>query len=243
MKVLVIIQARMGSTRLPGKILKKVNGKPLLAYQLERVQQSKCIDKIVIATTIEQKDEPIVEFCEQYGVEYYRGSENDVLARYYEAAEQFGGDIIVRLTSDCPIIDPIVIDETIRYYIDHASEFDYVSNTIERTYPRGLDTEVFSRDALEKSYKDATLERDREHVTAYIYSNPEKFRIGSITNPQNLGHYRWTVDTTEDFQLVELILSSLYSENQLFYMSDVIDLLDQHPDWVQLNSHIEQKKL
>jgi len=243
MTVLAIIQARMGSTRLPGKILKEVNGKPLLAYQIDRVRQSKCIEKIVIATTVEQKDDQIVAFCEQYNVEYYRGSENDVLARYYEAAEQFGGDIIVRLTSDCPIIDPVVIDETIRYYIDHASEFDYVSNTIERTYPRGLDTEVFSEGALEKSYKDAILERDREHVTAYMYSNPEKFRIGSISNPQNLGNHRWTVDTSEDFQLVELILSNLYSENQFFNMRDVIELLDKHPDWVQLNYHIEQKKL
>ncbi len=243
MTVLAIIQARMGSTRLPGKILKKVNGKALLAYQLERVSQSKCIDKIVIATTINQKDEPIVEFCEQYGVDYYRGPENDVLARYYEAAEQFEGDIIVRLTSDCPIIDPIVMDETICYYIDHASEFDYVSNTIERMYPRGLDTEVFSSEALEKSYKEAMLERDREHVTAYMYTNPQIFRIGSISNPQDLGNHRWTVDTVEDFQLVELILSNLYSENELFNMRDVIDLLDNHPDWVQLNSHIEQKKL
>lgn len=243
MTVLAIIQARMGSTRLPGKILKQVNGKALLAYQLERVRQSKCIDKIVIATTIDQKDEPIVEFCVQYGVDYYRGSENDVLARYYEAAEQFDGDIIVRLTSDCPIIDPVVIDETIQYYMDHASEFDYVSNTIERTYPRGLDTEVFSNKALKKSYEEATLERDREHVTAYMYSNPQFFRIGSISNSLNFGKHRWTVDTEEDFRLVELILTNLYSENKLFYMKDVIYLLDKHPEWVQLNSHIEQKKL
>ncbi|OMC89147.1 acylneuraminate cytidylyltransferase [Viridibacillus sp. FSL H7-0596] len=243
MTVLAIIQARMGSTRLPGKILKQVNGKALLAYQLERVGKSKFIDQIVIATTIDQKDDQIVEFCIQYGVDYYRGSENDVLARYYEAAEQFDGDIIVRLTSDCPIIDPVVIDETINYYIDHSSEFDYVSNTIERTYPRGLDTEVFSRDALEKSNEKAKLERDREHVTAFMYSNPQIFRIGSISNTQNLENHRWTVDTAEDFQLVDLILSNLYSKNQLFYMSDVIELLDKHPDWVQLNSHIEQKKL
>ncbi|MEK4484804.1 glycosyltransferase family protein [Psychrobacillus sp. FSL H8-0484] len=243
MTVLAIIQARMGSTRLPGKILKKVNGKALLAYQIERVRQSKCIDKIVIATTIDQKDEPIVEFCEQYGVDYYRGSENDVLARYYEAAEQFEGDIIVRLTSDCPIIDPIVMDETICYYIDHASEFDYVSNTIERTYPRGLDTEVFSREALEKSYKEATLERDREHVTAYMYTNPEKFRLGSISNPQDLGHYRWTVDTVEDFELIELILKELYHFSKMFYMDDVINILGKYPEWNKINAHIEQKKL
>lgn len=243
MTVLAIIQARMGSTRLPGKILKEVNGKPLLAYQIERVRQSKCIEKIVIATTVEQKDDQIVAFCEQYNLEYYRGPEKDVLARYYKAAEQFGGDIIVRLTSDCPIIDPVVIDETICYYIEHATEFDYVSNTIERTYPRGLDTEVFSRKSLAKSYKEAKLERDREHVTSYMYSNLEKFRIGSISNPQYFGNHRWTVDTSEDFQLVELILSNLYSENQLFKMKDVIELLDKHPDWFQLNYHIEQKKL
>lgn len=176
-------------------------------------------------------------------MDYYRGSENDVLARYYEAAEQFEGDIIVRLTSDCPIIDPIVMDETICYYIDHASEFDYVSNTIERTYPRGLDTEVFSREALEKSYKEATLERDREHVTAYMYTNPEKFRLGSISNPQDLGHYRWTVDTVEDFELIELILKELYHFSKMFYMDDVINILGKYPEWNKINAHIEQKKL
>ncbi|MFJ7970430.1 cytidylyltransferase domain-containing protein [Psychrobacillus sp. NPDC096389] len=243
MTVLAIIQARMGSTRLPGKILKQVNGKALLAYQLERVRQSKCIDRIVIATTIHQQDEQIVKFCEQHGVNYYRGSENDVLARYYQAAEQFDGDIIVRLTSDCPIIDPVIIDETIIYYKEHASEFDYVSNTIERTYPRGLDTEVFSKKALKKSYEKAILEKDREHVTAYMYSNPQIFRIGNISNTQDLGSHRWTVDTMEDFQLLEFILTNLYSEYQLFYMRDVIELLEKHPDWVQINAHVEQKKL
>lgn len=242
MTVLAIIQARMGSTRLPGKILKEVNGKPLLAYQIERVRQSKCIDEIVIATTVEQKDDQIVAFCKHYNVEYYRGSENDVLTRYYETAQKFGGDIIVRLTSDCPIIDPVVIDETIRYYIDHASDFDYVSNTIERTYPRGLDTEVFSEGALEKAYNNATLERDREHVTAYMYSNPEKFRIGSISNSLNLGCYRWTVDTVEDYELVKQILMSIYPLNRAFSWKDVLSLLAEHPEWNDINAMIEQKK-
>ena len=243
MTVLAIIQARMGSTRLPGKILKQVNGKPLLAYQLARVKKSKCIDKIVIATTTDKRDDLIVEFCEKYDMEYYRGSETDVLARYYETAEKFGGDIIVRLTSDCPLIDPNIIDKTIQYYIKHSSDYDYVSNTIKRTYPRGLDTEVFSVNALNKSYKEATLEKDREHVTAYMYSNSQTFSIGYISHSQDFSEHRWTVDTIEDFLLIELILKNLYIANKTFYMIDVIELLDKYPDWVQLNAHIEQKKL
>ncbi|ALC86345.1 acylneuraminate cytidylyltransferase [Bacillus sp. FJAT-22090] len=243
MRILAIIQARMGSTRLPGKILKEVNGKPLLAYQLERVRKSNFIDKIVIATTTNKNDDLIVKFCEQYNVDFYRGSEEDVLARYYEASEQFGGDIIVRLTSDCPIIDPSIIDETIKYYIDNKTDYDYVSNTIERTYPRGLDTEVFSKKALKKAFIESKLVKDREHVTAYMYSNPENFNIGFISNNPDLGKHRWTVDTIEDFQLIELILKKLYKENQIFYMNDVIYLLDKNPQWIQLNIHIEQKKL
>ncbi|KOO49603.1 cytidylyltransferase domain-containing protein [Viridibacillus arvi] len=241
MTVTAIIQARMGSTRLPGKILKEVNGKPLLAYQLERIARAKYVDKVVIATTVNQKDDVIVEFCDNNDVEYYRGSENDVLSRYYEAAELYEGDSIVRLTSDCPIIDPVILDKTIKYYDDN--DYDYVSNTIERTYPRGLDTEVFSRAALEKAYKEATLLRDKEHVTAYMYSNPKNFKLGYITNEQDYSEYRWTVDTTEDFELIELILKKLYQENNMFYMNDVIELLKQNPEWVAINAHIEQKKL
>ena len=243
MKILAIIQARMGSTRLPGKILKEVNGKPLLLYQLERVKKSKLIDRIVIATTTNKNDDLIVSFCEQYNVDYYRGSEEDVLARYYEASQQFGGEVIVRLTSDCPIIDPSIIDKTIKYYINNLPYYDYVSNTIERTYPRGLDTEVFSKKALENTYLKANLERDREHVTAYMYSNPDNFSIGFITNAQDFGKHRWTVDTFEDFQLIELILKKLYKENYFFSMNDVINLLEKNPEWMQLNRHIEQKKL
>ncbi|MGG0662690.1 glycosyltransferase family protein [Viridibacillus arvi] len=241
MTVTAIIQARMGSTRLPGKILKEVNGKPLLAYQLERIAHSECIDKIVIATTVDQKDDVIVKFCKNNDVEYYRGSENDVLSRYYEAAEQHGGDMIVRLTSDCPIIDPVILDQTIQSFIDN--DYDYVSNTIERTYPRGLDTEVFSREALEKAYKEATLSRDKEHVTAYMYSNPKNFKLGYIKNGQDYSEYRWTVDTIEDFELIELVLKNLYKENSMFYMNDIIELLKQNPEWVKINAHIEQKKL
>ncbi|WP_332650952.1 glycosyltransferase family protein [Lysinibacillus sp. 54212] len=241
MRVTAIVQARMGSTRLPGKVLKEVNGKPLLAYQLERIAHSKYIDKVVIATTVTHKDDVIVEFCENYGVDYYRGSEDDVLSRYYGAVNQYGGDVIVRLTSDCPIIDPVIVDETIRYFFEN--DFDYVSNTIEQTYPRGLDTEVFSKASLERTYKEATLSRDKEHVTTYMYSNPKCFNLGFIKNKQDYSQYRWTVDTVEDFELIKLIIMSIYPYKRVFSWKDVLSLLAEHPEWNDINAMIEQKKV
>jgi len=242
-KVAAIIQARMGSTRLPGKILKTVNEKTLLEYQMERVKRSKSIDQIIIATTIKESDQAIVELCERVGIDYYRGSEQDVLSRYYEVAQKFDVDVIVRLTSDCPIIDPEVIDKVVYRYLDNQSSVDYVSNTLERTYPRGLDTEVFSFEALSKAYQEAVLPRDKEHVTAYFYTNPDLFKLQSVTSEKNYGNYRWTVDTVEDFELVRLILGELYNPNKLFLLEDVIRLIKEHPEWNGINAHIEQKKL
>lgn len=241
MKIVAIIQARMGSTRLPGKILKEVNGRPLLSYQLERLSLSKYINQIVIATTIKEQDDIIEEFCINQTVPVYRGPESDVLARYYEAALKFKPEIIVRITSDCPIIDSQVVDRTIQHFIEH--DFDYVSNTVERTYPRGMDTEVFSFEALQKAYQESFLNRDREHVTAYFYSNPEKFNIGSVRNETDYSKYRWTVDTVEDFELIRLIIEKLYNENPYFSMNEVINLMEQNPNWYKMNAHIEQKKI
>ncbi len=241
MTVVAIIQARMGSTRLPGKILKEVNGKPLLTYQIERLKASRKIDQLVVATTVKSQDDVIVDFCLSHNIKYYRGSESDVLARYYGATQQFDGETIVRITSDCPLIDPNVVDQTIDFFIDN--KFDYVSNAIEPTYPRGLDVEVFSRESFEKVFKEATLSRDREHVTAYYYTNPIKFKIGSVKNAIDYSEHRWTVDTIEDFQLIKLIIKNLYTENSLFTLADIIRLLKKHPEWSKINSHIEQKTI
>lgn len=241
MRIVAIIQARMGSTRLPGKILKKVNGRPLLSYQLERLQQSNYINDLVIATTIDEKDDLIVEFCKKNNILWYRGSEEDVLARYYETAKTFKADVIVRITSDCPVIDVQVVDKTIWCF--RNNNFEYVSNTVERTYPRGLDTEVFTFAALEKAYNEATLARDREHVTAYFYTNPDVFKIGSVRNEVDYSKYRWTVDTEEDFQLINNIIEKLYSENPKFTLHDTVKLMEANPDWFYINAHIEQKKL
>ncbi|WP_431811458.1 cytidylyltransferase domain-containing protein [Lysinibacillus sp. FW12] len=241
MRIVAIIQARMGSTRLPGKILKKVNGRPLLSYQIERLKQSNYINDLVIATTIDEKDDLIVEFCEKNNILSFRGSEKDVLARYYETAKAFKAEAIVRITSDCPIIDVQVVDKTIQFFID--KNFEYVSNTVERTYPRGLDTEIFTFAALEIAYNEAILERDREHVTAYFYTNPDIFKIGSVCNEIDYSKYRWTVDTEEDFQLIKNIIENLYSENPQFTLHDTVQLMEANPDWFNINAHIEQKKL
>lgn len=243
MKVTAIIQARMGSTRLPGKIFKKVQGKTLLEIQLERLQQSTLIEQIIVATTTQAQDDCVVDLCKQLNIDFYRGSEEDVLTRYYEAASAYEATVIVRLTSDCPLIDPWVTDKIIATYIRQQESVDYVSNTLERTYPRGLDVEVFSFKALKKAYMEAVLQRDREHVTAYMYSNPDLFKLDQVQGEQDYSNFRWTVDTPADFELIELILNGLYEEDKLFYMKDVVNLLTRHPEWSDINAYIEQKKL
>lgn len=243
MKVAAIIQARMGSTRLPGKVLKKVLGKTLLEYQIERVKRAKTIDEIIIATTTKESDDPIVQLCQQLSIPYYRGSEEDVLSRYYEAAAEFNVDVIVRLTSDCPIIDPNVIDKVIKHYLENKDQYDYVSNSLTRTYPRGLDTEVMSYEVLKKAHEEAKDWVYREHVTAYIYHHPNQFKLCNVLNEKGESNHRWTVDTEEDFLLIKNVLETLYPINPLFTLEDVIQILRDKPEWVEINVHIEQKKL
>lgn len=239
----IIVQARMTSTRLPGKVLKTVLGKPLLDYQLERLRRVKLASRIVIATTTNDTDQPIVEWCEHRGVDCFRGSEHDVLARYHGAAALHHADTVVRVTSDCPLIDPAVIDHVIGHYLDHRDSCDYASNCLERSYPRGMDAEVFSRHALDEAFAEATEGSEREHVTPFIYRHPERYRLANIAYRENQGRHRWTVDTPEDFELVEKILNALYPAKPAFTLEDVLNLLQQHPDWADINAHVEQKKL
>lgn len=243
MKVVAIIQARMGSTRLPGKILMEVLDKPLLEYQIERVKRSKLIDEIVIATTTNEIEQPIIDLCERLNILYYRGSEEDVLSRYYEAAKEYSADVVVRLTSDCPIIEPTIIDTIIEYYIDNSYKCDYVSNTLKRTYPRGYDVEVFPFDILEKVYKNAELQAEREHVTPYIYQQPHLFNIGYVLGDIDNSKFRLTVDTIEDFSLIEKIISALYQRKPKFTYNDVMKLLSTKKNWIKINANIIQKKV
>jgi len=242
MRVVIITQARMTSTRLPGKVLRKVQWKSLLEHQLDRLKRVASIVEVIVATTVNHSDEPIVELCKKLQVAYHRGSENDVLARYYGAAEPFKPDVVVRVTSDCPVIDPGVIEQVIQFYIDHYPNYDYVSNCLTRSYPRGMDTEVFSFQALEEAFNEATALPDREHVTPFIQNQPDRYRLGDVSYHQNQNSHRWTVDTEEDFDLISKIIDTLYPEKANFNLEDILKILEQNPEWKKINTHVEQKK-
>ncbi|BFN05018.1 cytidylyltransferase domain-containing protein [Clostridium tetani] len=242
MKVVCIVQARIGSTRLPGKVLKKICGKTVLEHDIDRLRKIKNIDEIIIATTILEKDNAIVKECERLGVKYFRGSEEDVLSRYYYAAKENNADIVVRVTSDCPLIDSGVSEKIIQYYLDNINKYDYVSNTIERTYPRGLDTEVFSLKALEKAFNESKLQRDREHVTPYIWSNSDIFKLYHYKNDKDYSELRWTLDTKEDYRLISSIYEN-FRNKKCFSMHEIIKLLERNPEIKYINRYVQQKEI
>lgn len=244
MNVVCIMQARTGSTRLPGKVLKKICGKTVLEHDIDRLKRVKNINKIVIATTELEKDNVIVEEANRLKVGFYRGSEDDVLSRYYYAAMENDANIVVRVTSDCPLIDSEVTERIIQYYLDSSQKYDYVSNTIDRTYPRGLDTEVFSFKSLQKAFDEGESQREREHVTPYIWRNTGLFKLAQYKNDVDYSNLRWTLDTVEDFELINKIYMSLYREKmEYFDMKDILDLYKKHPELYEINNNIEQKKL
>lgn len=242
MKTVIIVQARMTSTRLPGKVLKKILGKPLLEYQIERLRRIKNADEIVVATTENDTDWPIVNLCSRLNVAYFRGSEEDVLARYYGAATAHAADIVVRITSDCPVIDPEVCDEAIGWFLQHRHNCDYLR--LEKC-PRGLDIEVLSYKVLKECFQEANEQPDREHVTTFIYRrHPERYKIKFkyMNFPEDLSHHRWTVDTPEDFDLVKKIIEELYPLKQMYNYVDILDVLETNPEWCRINKKIEQKE-
>ena len=240
MKILAIVQARMGSSRLPGKALKDIQGRSMLARVVRRAQRSSLIDRLIVATTDKEADDAIASECKVLGVSVFRGSEDDVLDRYYQAAKAFSAEAVVRITSDCPLIDPDVIDRVVRVFLDNRP--DYASNTIENTYPRGLDVEVFTFSALEKAWRNASRDFERVHVTPYIYLHPELFRKLSVTGEKNLSFYRWTVDTAEDLALVRAIYEKMGGDDH-FSWRDVLELFEREPCLAELNRHIRQKSL
>lgn len=245
MKVVCLVQARVGSTRLPGKILKEICGKTILHHEIDRLKKCKEIDEIVIATTDKEDDDKIVNEAKKLSVKYFRGSENDVLSRFYYAAKENNADIIVRVTSDCPCIDFEILDKMLIYFKDKYKEkqIDYLSNTINRTYPRGYDIEIFTFSALEKSYINAEKEYEREHVTPYIYDKTNNFLKLSFENKEDYSEYRVTLDTIEDFIVIKNIFENLYYKNPYFKLNDVVQYLNNNLHIVDINKHIEQKKL
>jgi spore coat polysaccharide biosynthesis protein SpsF len=237
--IAAIIQARLGSSRLPGKVLKEINGRPMLSYMLERVSASNGVDKVVVATSVAPDDDHIVEFCKKEKILYYRGSLEDVLDRYYQTAKKINCDVVVRVTADCPLIDPQVIDTIIDVY--KGNTYDYVANTSPPegfTFPEGMDTEVFSFEALRKAWLEAKKPSEREHVTFYFWQNPQLFSIFRYDLSENLSGYRLTVDYPEDFEVIESLITNLYSRKQSFVitMKDIITFLDIHPEIKGRNS-------
>jgi spore coat polysaccharide biosynthesis protein SpsF len=231
----------MTSSRLPGKVLMPLLGRPMLGQQLDRLRRCRSLDAIMIATTDRPTDDPVVAFCEREGVPSHRGSEHDVLSRFAGAAQQASADVVLRATADCPLIDPGVVDACVERFLDPSSSFDYVSNCIVRTFPRGMDTEVFTRAALDAANREATDPSDREHVTPFLYRHPERFQLGSYTRDTDESRYRLTVDTQADFDLIDAIFRELLGHGRPMELLDILALLRARPDLVALNAHVEQK--
>jgi spore coat polysaccharide biosynthesis protein SpsF len=233
-KVLAVLQARTTSSRLPGKVLKPILGVPMLARQIERIRLSREIDKLIVATSDEPSDDSVAELCATLGVTCFRGSLNDVLDRFYRAAAPLSPEYVVRLTGDCPLADPDVIDAAIR--VCRPGDFDYVTNALDGRYPDGLDVEVFRFECLQQAHLEAQLPSQREHVTPFINRQPDRFKIGHLRSEVDLSMLRWTVDEPEDFRLITLIYEALYPINPAFRMRDVLLLLEEHPEWKSMNA-------
>jgi spore coat polysaccharide biosynthesis protein SpsF len=238
MTIVAIIQARTGSTRLPGKVLLPLLGEPMLKRVVERVGRSLSLNLVVVATTMLPEDDPIAMLADAEGWPLERGSELDLLDRYVQAARAHSADIVVRITSDCPLIDPDVIDSTLRAF--EKAQCDYASNALEpRTYPRGLDVEVVTMTSLERAWQEDTNSAWREHVTPYIYRHPEAFRLLRVPSPDDRSGLRWTVDTPEDFELVSRIYDALGTAD--FGWRQALAVIEAHPEWEDLNRAVRQK--
>ncbi|MCX9081605.1 MAG: glycosyltransferase family protein [Candidatus Methanoperedens sp.] len=239
MKINAIIQARMGSTRLPEKTMMKILDKPVLWHVVNRARKSRYIENIIVATTEKHTDDIICEFCRESGIDYFRGSENDVLDRYYQCAKEYGIDIIVRLTADDPLNDSFVIDKLIETFLELSPNIDYVGSDLNFKYPVGVGAQIFSFEALERVWNETHDDFEREHVMLYLLRNPEKFRISGIKTEFDYSNHRWTLDYIEDFRFIEAIYQ--HFQNGYFTMEELIDYLNNNPQIVQINSGHEYK--
>ena len=240
MRILAIIQARMGSERLPGKVIKFILDKPMILYTLERLKKSKYIDDIILATSNLDKDNELVEVVKSSGFAVFRGDENDVLKRYKETNDMYNGNVIIRITGDCPLIDPLIVDNVVSNFL--INNFDYVRLDVPDSFIRGFDVEVFSREALEKTFYTAKEEQYREHVTFYMYKHPKEFKIGYVKgNDLYKKDYRLCVDTPDDFEVVTRIFK--HFNNEYVSSKAVVKFLDENPQIASLNIDIKQKEI
>ncbi len=231
-----IIQARTNSRRLPGKVLIPIIDKSLLAHVIERVKRATLVDQVIVATTTRPEDIAICKIADEAGVDFFAGSEEDVLDRYYQTTLRFGADIVIRITADCPLLDPYIVDKIVRRHLEGGS--DYTSNTLHRTYPDGLDVEVFSFGALKRAWSNSTLTSEREHVTSYIWKNSKEFQLTNVDNCKDLSALRWTIDEERDLRFVEEVYRHLYRKEGIFYMEDILYLLDKFPYLSKINCSI-----
>lgn len=241
MRIVTVIQARLGSSRLPAKVMLDLAGKPALERCLARARRIIGVDEVVVATSIDATDDVLETACDRLGARCVRGSQADVLDRFLTAARATSADAIVRITSDCPLLDPV---ESSRVVTAFASDrVDYTSNVQTRMYPRGLDTEVFSRDALERAARDATTTPEREHVTLRMYARRELFRCSAVTptDGEDLSHLRWTLDTLDDYRALHALHALLGPRAEIAGYKEIVALLAEHPEIGTLNAHIEQK--
>jgi len=236
-----VIQARIGSTRLPGKVLLKIVGRPILWHMVERLKHTKLIDEIIVAMPDTKENDILEDFCKSNNIKYFRGPEEDVLSRYYLAAKKYKYDIVLRLTADCPLIDPEIVDLIVKKHL--SSGADYASNIQIRTYPKGMDVEVLNFQALEKAYNEAEDSADREHVTLYIRKHPSIFKQAKTVNNKNLSSMRWTVDEEKDLDFVRKIYDKLYQEGKIFSMQKVLKLLKEKPQLSEINRKIKRKPI
>lgn len=242
MSALAIVQARMGSTRMPGKVLMPLSGMPMLFRIVERLRQAKGVREVVVATSDQDGDKAILAMCKSYGISSFAGSESDVLGRFVGAIDQYGGSPVLRITADCPLVDPTVIDNLLKLFQSDA--YDYVAVATgagalnlpaNLQYPDGLDAECMRPEVLTLAANEAVLPSDREHVTPFIWRQPEVFRIKHLVSTQSLPSVRLTVDNQEDFDLIEKIFDNLYRPEKAFLLCDVIALLKQNPSWLSIN--------
>jgi spore coat polysaccharide biosynthesis protein SpsF len=241
LNVVAIVQARMGSSRLPGKVLAELSGRPVLEWMLRRAGRAKRIDQVLVATTINSEDDAVARFCKEAGYDCFRGSAFDVLDRYYRAAEATGADVIVRLTGDCPLIDPDLLDQNIGAFLAAEPPLDFAANRLpgDRTVPIGLDTEICTREALQRAWAAAQKPHEREHVMPYFYEHPEEFNILHLRHDPDYGHYRWTVDTPEDLELLRRIAD--HFDDDTFSWKAVLALFEEQPELAELNARVSHR--
>lgn len=237
--VLGIIQARMGSTRLPGKMMNLIGRKTLIQHCVDQVRSSKTIDKVLVATTDQSEDDALADLVIKNNCDVFRGSSKDVLDRFYQAAKKHEADVIVRICGDCPFIDPKVIDDTVGCFLDSNGTYDYVSNVHPPSYPDGYDVEVFTFDALEHAWSTANLASQREHVTTAIWKHPENYRVGVFSHKENLSHLRIVVDEPEDLEMLSLIYAKL--ANRPVTLNNVVEVLRESPDILKINDAFERE--